>query len=252
MDNEKAYNEALERARRILCNIPEGSASARDIETIFPELRESEDEKIRKFLIDYFTSYKIGNVATKLNGYRIDDILAYLEKQKEQHLELKAGKWYICHRAFCARADHLTVKEGERFQCEKDGIVKGFVIKEPEKYFKECSTPEPMEAEQKPAEWSEEDEDKLYRIIETLLADKEVARRENPQHYDVLCKAYDELIAWLKFLRPQGSKDSLQTHWKPSEEQMDVLLNTEGMIRASGYPENAKVLASLYEALKKL
>ena len=63
---------------------------------------------------------------------------------------------------------------------------------------------------QKPAEWSDEDEDKLYQVIETLLADKEVARQENPQHYDVLCKAYDELIAWLKSLRPS---------WKPSEKQ---------------------------------
>lgn len=49
----------------------------------------SEDERIRKFLVDFFASYKIGDVATKLNGVRIDDILAYLEKQKEQ----KPAKW---------------------------------------------------------------------------------------------------------------------------------------------------------------
>lgn len=66
-----------------------------------------------------------------------------LEKQGEQkaHLELKAGKWYICHRAYCCRADHLTVKEGERFLCQEDGVVKGFVITEPEKYFREVSAP---------------------------------------------------------------------------------------------------------------
>ena len=55
------------------------------LEALAPELKESEDERIRKFLVDYFTSYKIGNVTTKLNGYRIDDIIAYLEKQKEPH-----------------------------------------------------------------------------------------------------------------------------------------------------------------------
>ena len=75
-----------------------------------------------------------------------------VEKQKEpSHFELKAGKWYICHRAFCCRADHLTVKEGERFQCEEDGVVKGFVMENPEKYFKECSAPTPIEQEYKPA-----------------------------------------------------------------------------------------------------
>lgn len=49
-------------------------------------------------------------------------------------------------------------------------------------------------------EWSEEDKNKLYRVIETLLGDKEAARHETPQHYDVLCKAYDELIDFLKSL----------------------------------------------------
>jgi hypothetical protein len=33
------------------------------------------------------------------------------------------------------------MKEGERFKCEKDGVVKGLIIKEPEKYFIEISTP---------------------------------------------------------------------------------------------------------------
>lgn len=79
------------------------------------------------------------------------------DEQNQKQFELKAGHWYICHRAFCCRADHLTVKEGERFMCEKDGIVKGFVIKEPEKYFKEVCAPAPMEVEQNPA-----DKDELF------------------------------------------------------------------------------------------
>lgn len=41
-------------------------------------------------------------------------------------------------------------------------------------------------------------------------------------------------------------------HWKPSEEQMKALLGAEGISRASGHPDNAKVLASLYEQLKRL
>lgn len=79
----------------------------------------------------------------------------WLEKQGEQnpkHLELKAGHWYICHRAYCCRADHLTVKEGERFMCEEDGVVKGFVIKYPEKYFKEVCAPASIEDKQRPAD----------------------------------------------------------------------------------------------------
>lgn len=80
IDYEKAYKDALERAKMILCNIPEGSASVRDIETIFPELRESEDERIRKEIIHYIL-YKANGVSEKQEH----EWIAYLEKQKEPH-----------------------------------------------------------------------------------------------------------------------------------------------------------------------
>ena len=118
------------------------------LENIFPELKESEDEKIKRIIY---------SIIDKI-GFHIHDIFteeefqcfdawshAWLEKQSNkkqvEHLELKAGHWYICHRPYCCRADNLTVKEGEKFQCVNDGVVKGFVIKEPEKYFMEINTP---------------------------------------------------------------------------------------------------------------
>ena len=83
MDYEKAYNEALERAKMILCNIPEGSASVRDIETIFPELRESEDEIIRKEMIDFLKSEKAFQTIDLPISERW---IAYLEKQKSRSI----------------------------------------------------------------------------------------------------------------------------------------------------------------------
>jgi hypothetical protein len=99
-------------------------------------------------------------------------------------------------------------------------------------------------------EWSEEDEEISKRII----SDLRWGRRNSVSDKDI--RQYDEEINWmenkLKSLLLQGSKDSLQTHWKPSEEQMEVLLSTQDMVRSSGYRQNAKVLASIYEQLKKL
>jgi hypothetical protein len=135
MDYEVLYKDALERAEEIIKYYKEHNrgdeASIEDLETIFPELAESEDEKIRKGIIKYLYFIKDKDGSYMPNNIPFDDMIAWLEKQGEprQHLELKAGNWYICHRAYCCRADHLTVKEGERFQCEKDGIVKGFVVK---------------------------------------------------------------------------------------------------------------------------
>ena len=168
------------------------------------------------------------------------NLIDILQKEQMSHLELKAGKWYICHRAFCARADHLTVKEGERFQCEKDGIVKGFVIKEPERYFKECSAPEPMEKEQKPVEWSEEDKEMLRIISNRLEKFNEWATEQGYPIDDPTMK--QSPIDWLKSLRPQP-------HWKPSEEQMEALSDAYAEARTF---KMADILESLHQDLEKL
>jgi len=158
------------------------------------------------------------------------NLIDILQKEQMSHLELKAGKWYICHRAFCARADHLTVKEGERFQCEKDGIVKGFVIKEPERYFKECSAPEPMEKERQPVEWSEEDEKRYESCLQRLGTG-------NPDQQETINSK------WFKeHIRPQP-------HWKPSEEQMEAL--SDAYVEARTF-KMADILESLHQDLEKL
>lgn len=56
------------------------------LETLIPELAESEDEKIRKFLIDYFEIIKSTLSDDGVwKGFQIEDILAYIKKQKEQN-----------------------------------------------------------------------------------------------------------------------------------------------------------------------
>ena len=151
MENyEQKYKEVLEKAKQKLdaCGYLE-SRQAQMILELFPELEESKDEKIRKALVDGF--FKYSNSFTTFGGIKVEDIISWLEKQKPvEHFELKAGHWYFCHQAFCCRADDLTVKEGERFMCEKDGVVKGFIIKDPEKYFIEIDAPESHDEKQKP------------------------------------------------------------------------------------------------------
>lgn len=83
--NEKKYKEALERARALRNEAIEKEYVddyIKDYETIFPELRESEseDERIRKHLIKHFSNKS----KEEWNGMPIKDILAWLEKQKEQ------------------------------------------------------------------------------------------------------------------------------------------------------------------------
>ena len=98
MDYEKKYNEALERAQKVKHDAETiGCSLSPDmLEVIFPELAESEDERILRTIIRGFENWKSnGNVT--FNNTKVDDILAYLEKQKEQKpiLDFKASNWYV-------------------------------------------------------------------------------------------------------------------------------------------------------------
>lgn len=83
MDYEKAYKEALERAKAIYQDKykPETSATIAEVlQNIFSELKESDEERIRKELISIVKSYR-ENCITEGN-HRFDDCLAWLDKQK--------------------------------------------------------------------------------------------------------------------------------------------------------------------------
>lgn len=77
MDYEKAYKEALERAKNLYDNSHPISAGNIIINSIFPELKESKDEKIRKVLINMFKGYDI----QKVGEFTDKEIIAWLEKQ---------------------------------------------------------------------------------------------------------------------------------------------------------------------------
>ena len=69
-EKAKAYDEALERAKKLHDKI--------DIKEIFPELNESEDERIKKAIIEFFESE---DDDTTYSLVRKKDIIAWLERQ---------------------------------------------------------------------------------------------------------------------------------------------------------------------------
>ena len=93
MNYEKTYNEALERAKKMYYapnadKIP--TYANRVIEEIFHELGESEDEKIRKGIIDFLWKEKIflqeahSSVENNPKYRFVMDAIAWLEKQGEK------------------------------------------------------------------------------------------------------------------------------------------------------------------------
>ena len=58
------------------------------VRTLIPEVEESEDEKIRQWLIGYFNQYIIDGMPQVFgNGLNVKDVIAWLEKQGKDTLE---------------------------------------------------------------------------------------------------------------------------------------------------------------------
>lgn len=80
-EKAKAYDKALDRAKEWL-NIKEPFSDTCTcvVESIFPELKESEDERIRKELIEHIKANKEVSFVL-FNMFSPDDVIAWLEKQ---------------------------------------------------------------------------------------------------------------------------------------------------------------------------
>lgn len=76
----RKYEEALERAR-----------AGKPIDEVFPELKESEEEKIRKEIVDFLLDgiWRCEIIDRVRQSQRYSKWVAYLEKRKEQ----KPAKW---------------------------------------------------------------------------------------------------------------------------------------------------------------
>ena len=204
------------------------------IQTLIPELRESEseDERVRKALIDLVCT--VGEYYLPKLEAR-NKMLDYLEKQKEQkpcwnpteedvalfnkaittnaslspqeRAKLDIIRMKFKHRPVIEQKEQKPVDYDHEMwkNCEAnfEGGKKE-VIDHPEKY-----------GLQKPAEWSEEDEKKLERVDDLLwmlddyisndcsICEERTARLRDEIH--------NELFPWLEFLRPQYHGDVTMT-----------------------------------------
>lgn len=147
------------------------------LETVFPELQESEDERISKAIIDVIKSQK--EQQCHIDSTIYDEMIAWLEKQGEQK---PLPKGY--EDAFDEFISHIPEKDpdsGESLYTYEDlETAVQFGIK--------------WKGEQKPA-WSEEDEEMFKSIMATCeLAEQE--RDSSPARH-----LLEMQLNWLKSLK---------------------------------------------------
>ena len=173
-----AYDEALERAtQKWEC----GLMTREDLEELFPELAESEDEKIRKELVKYFTE---GREFLSLCSVGKEEILAWLEKQGEQKLG-----W--SNEDEIGLIDALDcVEKARKVAKDENCMGNAWYAERWLKSLKGRCLPEPKQ------EWSEEDEE-IIKLIESSTWDGEKLTQGEA---GIVHK-------WLKSLRPQKHED---------------------------------------------
>lgn len=232
MENyEKKYKEALSWAHSAIKAGADGMLKE-DLERIFPELRESEDERIRKSILEL-----VKQSSHILNPMNQKSMIAWLEKQGE-------------HANF-----RNKIQVGDKVTRNEDGVLVNL------SQLKRVAKPSEKHSEQNP-DWSEEDERILNKIQDHLrefYVDKKgypyvaepdspemmennwlmcIKNRVQPQPKQEWSKEDEKIISklikhfewkdteyrftkedcleatnWLKSLKPNN--------WKPSEEQVD-------------------------------
>ncbi len=260
-EKAEAYEEALERARNLHKDAVEmeNNMNTKICEIIFPELKESEDERIRKELI-CFLETEIPHCNAR------DKYIAWVEKQREKKSafdidipfgakdsELIEASYYIPE-SFHAEIEgnHVVIKKGEQKPAwsEEDEYCRHQLIVFCEncmvqdagakrcahwlESLKERVLPKPKQ------EWSEEDKKIIDRIESEFLA----LHRGDYKNIDFNDVDSLSVLNWVRKIKSL----CFQSRWKPSDEQMKQLgwiaeQNKNNMI--------GKELMTLYQDLKK-
>jgi hypothetical protein len=249
------------------------------LKEVYPELRESEDERIRKEMVE-----KISNLACGcfISQEQKQKFIAYLEKQKEPHYTKRNALFDKCvaecdpeiMQRVSDEIDEMLEKEQKPTSTEDMPYItdEHFYEREPVDSFKyklaeymtKCCTKKEgpygyeygISAEtilkmaeeellkrgvvQKPAEWSDEDEDMLNSCISSIEEAKENRYAYKETDGDT---SYDHEIDWLKSLRPS---------WKPSEEQKEALEYVIRDYREDSCNATANYLQEILDHLKNM
>jgi hypothetical protein len=234
MDYEKKYKEAIERLQNAfydnnsrMCE-EYRKAVIKIIEPIFPELKEPEDEKVRKALIEMVHDTTGDELWVDYNVHK-EEALAWLEKQGEQKhiIEMKSAEESlgISSKEYNDIVNDCLCGEPKPVDARENLTLDGDLMEA------DC-----MIVEQK--SWSEEDE-AVWAEISDLLWE---GYKQSGSKF-----SWDDIRNWvnpkLKSLRPQSQ-------WKPSDEQIEIL---DMVLTNESLDDNiARILRELREQLKKL
>lgn len=207
-EKAKKYDEALEWMRELYPGLH--GATKEDAEHYFPELIESKDKRIIE---------QIKFAVMQMSSDREDtkkECLAWLEKQKEQKPAEYLSKekvFAIMNKltslSFCVPLGSDEEKKIHEITCDVSSLLD-------------------YPIEQKPAEWSEEDEKMRKSIVQVLKSFVSQANCESNPSLSASYPTYYKEIDWLKYLQPQAKQEQKPeaklTGWVARDKEFDSYL----------------------------
>jgi len=245
-EKAKRYGEALSKAKQVYKTpyTAHWDVMKELIEHLFPELAESEDERIRKELIEYIKDHQSSFISApdcrdkyeEEENNKYNSWIAWLEKQVEKTEPIEDFDT-----EFERQISHLIASAINREHEYNKGYVKWaaqslieYAKREIEKQVGQKKDRVGCEATK---EWGEDDDSRLKEVLYYI----EYINRTNATFQQ---RDLTHLISWLKSLRPQSQ-------WKPSDDEMEALAGALSLANNCG-EESAFDLRTLYEQLKKL
>lgn len=144
-EKAKAYDEALERAKSFQQKYGGDFAGY-----IFPELRESEDDRIRKGLVGFLWRIANGEMGSMPSAKSCQEWLAWLEKEQ------KPAEWSYPY-GKNETVDRL-ISIAECLEMDGDCLFNGHTGTESGKFLRDLAR---KQVECKPAEWSEQEQESV-------------------------------------------------------------------------------------------
>ena len=227
------YKKKLTLAKERYNNPKISEEEKKFIEQIFPELIESEDEKVRKELYKYFHDLQLSNDREFSPSTSIDEILAWLEKQGEQKptwseedekmISLLIKIFEVNHPNEHFKVNPIGTTNMESISTKE--IVDWLQSIKPQQnqydkgYKDGFSAANFNQCEQKPT-WSEEEKTRIDRIINVLDWAEEKGR--------ISYSDWEDYVTYVKSLKPQNKQN---TAWNEEDdytiEKLFYLLDNE-------------------------
>ena len=232
-EKARRYDEVFKRANELNYVSDKDSLQRKTVEYIFPELKESEniDERVRKALIKLVTNHASMDLFIEYDIH-LDEALSWLEKQQKTAWSKEDETMLNCCLGAVNTTDYFDKDNKDKM---KNWLYNRFKSLKPQNRWNDISVPPKFPCD---ILFKYPNGNKfIFHYLEN--------GRKNSAETPIFSSLEEGEWIYLDDIEPQS-------HWKPSDKQMEVMSYLAKYYAVSIDEPNRSIIISLYEDLQKL